>query len=113
MKRLDDNNDTVRLAALRAFAAFVGCLRHRSYDAALYKAHLEFMFRGLLVHLDDPQPDIQAAVAGVLDQTVPLSPTVLMAQIVAIRDKHREPKHCDALLARAEAAAAAAGAGAS
>lgn len=29
------------------------------YDYALYRAHTEALFKGLLVHLDDPSSDIQ------------------------------------------------------
>lgn len=30
-----------------------------NYDSDLYKLHLEAMFKGLLVHLDDPSASIQ------------------------------------------------------
>lgn len=29
------------------------------YDPTLHHAHIEMMYRGLLIHLDDPSPDIQ------------------------------------------------------
>lgn len=29
------------------------------YDRTLYKAHTEVLFKGLLLHLDDPSPHIQ------------------------------------------------------
>lgn len=29
------------------------------YDRTLYKAHTEVLFKGLLLHLDDPSPNIQ------------------------------------------------------
>ena len=32
------------------------------YDEGLYKAHLECMYSGLLVHMDDPETDTQLAV---------------------------------------------------
>ena len=30
------------------------------YDKSLYKAHSEAIFKSLLLHLDDPSPQIQA-----------------------------------------------------
>ena len=31
------------------------------YDCTLYKAHTEALFKGLLLHLDDPSPVIQVS----------------------------------------------------
>ena len=30
-----------------------------TYDSTLYRAHIEALYKGLLIHLDDPSPDIQ------------------------------------------------------
>lgn len=45
--------------------AYFDCFRE-GYDANFYRAHLEAIYRGLLVHLDDPEPKIQEAVLGKL-----------------------------------------------
>lgn len=34
------------------------------YDRTLYKAHTEVLFKGLLLHLDDPSPNIQVRREG-------------------------------------------------
>ena len=38
------------------------------YNVSLYSAHLEALYKGLLVHLDDPEARIQDAVLGKEDQ---------------------------------------------
>ena len=41
----------IKIVSVRAFPS--------DYDRDLYKLHLEAMFKGLLVHLDDPSASIQ------------------------------------------------------
>ena len=79
LKRMDDSSDEIRIATTKTLVAFIGlviltmiesdkyniyCLSlcsafpdHYCHD--LYKAHSEALFKGLLVHLDDPSKDIQ------------------------------------------------------
>ena len=45
------------------FQAYFGCFV-KEYDIGLYRAHLEAMYKGLLVHMDDPDINIQQAVLG-------------------------------------------------
>ena len=45
------------------FQAYFGCFMN-GYDVNLYRAHLEALYRGLLVHMDDPDTPIQEAVLG-------------------------------------------------
>lgn len=63
LKRLDDSSDDVRIAATDTFSAYFGCLC-KEYEVALYRAHLEEIFKGLLLHMDDPQEEVQMAVLG-------------------------------------------------
>ena len=63
LKRLDDAGDDVRIAAAETFSAYFGCLRPQ-YDVGLYRAHLEEIYKGLLIHLDDPNETIQLAILG-------------------------------------------------
>ncbi|CAN0214737.1 unnamed protein product [Lampetra fluviatilis] len=97
LKRLDDASDEVRIAAARCFSAWFGCVGG-DYDRGLYRAHLEFLYRGLLVHLDDPDAGIQAAVLDVLKQGGRVSPELLQQEVEAVKHKHRSPLHCDALV---------------
>uniref|UniRef100_S4RX24 Dynein axonemal assembly factor 5 n=1 Tax=Petromyzon marinus TaxID=7757 RepID=S4RX24_PETMA len=97
LKRLDDASDEVRIAAARCLSAWFGCVGG-DYDRGLYRAHLEFLYRGLLVHLDDPDAGIQAAVLDVLKQGGRVTPELLQQEVEAVKHKHRSPLHCDALV---------------
>ena len=63
LKRLDDSNDDVRIAVTDTWLAYLACFQD-DYQVALYRAHLEAMYKGLLIHLDDPDTRIQDAVLG-------------------------------------------------
>lgn len=65
LKRLDDSSDEVRLIVAKTFLAYFDCFES-GYDVGLYRAHLEAVYRGLLVHLDDPETSIQEAILGQL-----------------------------------------------
>lgn len=65
LKRLDDSSDEIRLTVSKTFLAYLDCFQ-KSYDVQLYKAHLEAMYKGLLVHLDDPDVKIQEAILGTI-----------------------------------------------
>ncbi len=63
LKRLDDSNDEIRVAVSKTFMTYFECFP-KDYHVSLYRAHLETLYRGLLVHLDDPDQKIQQAVLG-------------------------------------------------
>lgn len=63
LKRLDDSNDEIRITVAKTWLGYLDSFGGR-YDAGLYKAHVEAIYRGLLVHLDDPDPRIQEAILG-------------------------------------------------
>ncbi|XP_002740361.1 dynein axonemal assembly factor 5-like [Saccoglossus kowalevskii] len=96
LKRMDDSNDEVRVATARTFSAYFNCFQS-DYDASFYRAHLEEMYKGLLVHLDDPDPIIQDAVFDVLKQAASICPAMLQRQIDDVKHKHRIPKYCNHL----------------
>ena len=52
----------------------------------------------LLVHLDDADGAIQAAVFGALVPYCRLAPTHARKAVAAARDAHRHPGHCNRLL---------------
>ncbi len=65
LKRLDDSCDDIRVAMCKTFVAYFDCFKD-GYEVGLYRAHLEAIYQGLLVHLDDPEKRIQDAVYGKL-----------------------------------------------
>ncbi|XP_053327165.1 dynein axonemal assembly factor 5 [Spea bombifrons] len=101
LKRLDDASDEVRVTAAKTLSVWFKCI-HDDYDRTTYKSHLEFLYRGLLVHLDDPDTTIQATVFEVLKEGSVIYPSLLAQEIEAVRDKHRTATYCDRLLHRIE-----------
>lgn len=67
------------------------------YDRVLYAAHLEELYRSLLVHLDDREPNVQRAVHEALAAASRLDPSRLKAEIDRVRSKHRTAFYCDSL----------------
>jgi dynein assembly factor 5 len=60
---MDDSSDDIRRATCATLIVYFDCFES-GYNVALYRAHLEAMYKGLLVHLDDPEASIQEAVLG-------------------------------------------------
>uniref|UniRef100_A0A8C5QE17 Dynein axonemal assembly factor 5 n=1 Tax=Leptobrachium leishanense TaxID=445787 RepID=A0A8C5QE17_9ANUR len=97
LKRLDDASDEVRVAAAKTLSVWFKCINN-DYDRTTYKSHLEFLYHGLLVHLDDPDNGIQATVLELLKEASFVYPSLLVQEIEAVRHKHRTPAYCDQLL---------------
>lgn len=97
LKRLDDSSDEVRLAVAKTFVTYFSCFP-KEYDIGLYRAHLEALYRGLLVHMDDPDSAIQQAVLDVLKQAAVIHPPLLEQEVEAVKQKHRSLIFCDELL---------------
>lgn len=104
LKRLDDASDEVRTRACAPLASFFRCM---NYSAIWTEAHnfdktnYQYLLRGLLVHLDDPSPEIQSAIASVFETGMHVDPLVFAQEVVAVRERHRSPKLCDQLVAAA------------
>nr|XP_023666379.1 dynein assembly factor 5, axonemal isoform X1 [Paramormyrops kingsleyae] len=97
LKRLDDSSEEVRAEALGALGRWLSCLG-REYDPQAFQPHLELLFQQLLLHLDDPDGAVQDAVLEVLKSASTVHPALLRHNVEAVRDKHRNPSHCDRLL---------------
>ncbi|OCT64179.1 hypothetical protein XELAEV_18045280mg [Xenopus laevis] len=97
LKRLDDASDEVRVAAAKTLYQWFKCLPDE-YERTTYKGHLEFLYRGLLVHLDDPDASLQLIVLDLLKEGSAVCPSLLVQEIEAVRHKHRSPAYCDQLL---------------
>ncbi|KAM4631833.1 dynein axonemal assembly factor 5 [Discoglossus pictus] len=97
LKRLDDASDEVRTAAARTLSLWFKCI-NQEYERTTFKGHLEFIYRGLLVHLDDSDRSIQTTVLEVLKDGSAIYPSLLKEEIEAVQHKHRSPAYCDELL---------------
>jgi len=103
LKRLDDVDDVVRVSALQIFAAFFNNVKSRpdyEEEISTYRLHYEEMYKGLLIHMDDPQPSFQASVCSVLMECGCLFREELIRVVEAASHKHRTPKYCQQILER-------------
>nr|CAB3252295.1 HEAT repeat-containing protein 2 [Phallusia mammillata] len=97
LKRMDDSSDEIRVTITKTWGQFFKSFKP-GYDEQLYKAHLEAMYGGLLVHMDDPETNIQIAVQDVLKVGGVLSPTILCREIEKVKHKHRTQAYCNQLI---------------
>ena len=100
LKRLDDSNDAVRASGCRAIAALAtAAARPLDPGEGLAGTPGEFTIDTLLVHLDDPDAGLQAAVFESLQPYVRLFPAHARKALAVARAAHRHPGLCDRLLA--------------
>ena len=69
IKRLDDNSEEIRLLMIDTFKSYFQNIKTHhldKYDKVLYQAHLEAIYQGLIIHLDDPNPAIQENIRGII-----------------------------------------------
>ncbi|XP_065540500.1 dynein axonemal assembly factor 5 [Lathamus discolor] len=97
LKRLDDASSDVRLAAAHALTNWFKCLKDSDVKSAM-EGHIEFLYRELLIHLDDTDQNIQNAVLEVLKEGSSLYPELLVKEIEAVAHKHQTPAYCNQLL---------------
>ncbi|XP_067407014.1 dynein axonemal assembly factor 5 isoform X1 [Emydura macquarii macquarii] len=97
LKRLDDAAHDVRLAAAQALTNWFKCIRKDNRKSVL-KSNIEFLYRELLIHLDDLDQNIQRVVLDVLKEGSVLYPELLVKEIEAVEHKHRTPAYCNQLL---------------
>eukprot|EP00049_Salpingoeca_infusionum_P015144 m.290894 g.290894 ORF g.290894 m.290894 type:complete len:854 (+) comp15821_c0_seq2:292-2853(+) len=99
LKRLDDSNNDVRLEVCRCFIPYFGCMhKGDGYDVQLYRAHTEAIFSGMLIHLDDENPEMQQGVYAALEAAADVNP-VILAEFVkedAVKD-FRNRRMCQQL----------------
>ncbi len=64
LKRLDDSSDEIRNLILDIFDVYFKLLISKDYDKVLYQAHIQVIYQGLLIHLDDTNQNIQDKTFG-------------------------------------------------
>jgi hypothetical protein len=99
LKRLDDSNDAVRIAAC-------DCLRDLARavidPSDVRHGPTEHCVDALLVHCDDTDPRVQTAAYDATVSWGKLQPEYLKKQALAAKDKHRDPSRAKSLVAAAE-----------
>merc|ERR1712176_141804 len=97
LKRLDDSNDKVRAAVCEALTEFFKCMPP-SWSRSLY----EYILRTLFVHLDDPNPEIQQGIYGVLEAAVHQDYNTFLTEAQTAGGKSSHPRLCQELARLAE-----------
>lgn len=98
LTRLDDNEDDIRLMVTNVFLAYFDALNPRKYDVGLFRAHLEALYKGLVIHLDDQEVKIQKAVFDVLMTAGLLDKGLLITELERVMHKHRRQNYCKLLI---------------
>ncbi|XP_013008094.2 dynein axonemal assembly factor 5 [Cavia porcellus] len=106
LKRLDDVSNDVRMAAASALLTWLRCIQSAD-GKSYYQSSIQYLYRELLVHLDDPESAIQDAVLEVLKEGSMLFPDLLVRETEAVVHKHRSATYCEQLLQHVQATAAA------
>lgn len=70
LKRLDDVSTEVRLTAASTLLTWLQCVQSTE-GRAYYQSSIQYLYRELLVHLDDPERTIQDAILGKLMVLMP------------------------------------------
>ncbi|XP_072814359.1 dynein axonemal assembly factor 5, partial [Vicugna pacos] len=97
LKRLDDVSTEVRLAATSTLVTWLeraGKEGRKSCD----QGSIQYLYRELLVYLDDPESTVQDAVLEALKAGSALFPDLLVRETEAVLHKHRSPTYCEQLL---------------
>jgi len=97
LKRLDDSNDKIRVVVCDALQMFFKCMPP-NWSRSLY----EYILRTLFVHLDDPNPDIQEGIYGVLQIAINQDCAAFHKEAQAAAAKSAHPRKCEELLRIAE-----------
>ncbi|KAG8509815.1 Dynein assembly factor 5, axonemal [Galemys pyrenaicus] len=102
LKRLDDVSNEVRLVAASTLVSWLQCIRSDS-GKSYYQNNIQYLYKELLIYLDDPDSAIQDAVLEVLKAGSVLFPELLVRETEAVIHKHRSPTHCEQLLQHIQA----------
>lgn len=106
LKRLDDASNDVRMAAASTLLTWLRCIQS-SEGKSYYQSSIQYLYRELLIHLDDPESTIQDTVLEVLKEGSALFPDLLVRETEAVIHKHRSATYCEQLLQHVQATAAA------
>merc|ERR1711871_858336 len=99
LKRLDDSNDQVRRTVCATIADFFGAVGGSdNFSSTL----LGYMVDTLLIHLDDPEDDMQQAVLATLEAAIPRDANLIAKKARKAVSSHRDGQFAEALAAKAE-----------
>ena len=94
IKRLDDSNDEVRMQSCKALGAFMAAASPGAYSGTA----LDYTLDQLFIHLDDPDPAIQAVVYGMVIIGSTLNKDLVWKKAHENLATHRNTRMCDQLI---------------
>ena len=97
---MDDSNDDVRRTICATLATFF----QAPAEGAFSSTCVGYIIDTLLIHLDDPEEDMQRAVFGTLLAAVAVAPELVQKKATKARESHRDPEMAEELMARASEA---------
>lgn len=97
LKRLDDSNDTIRVAACHTLVQLHPWLS--AHPSLLEKNALRALACKVLVHMDDENLEVQEAACNVLQSLAALAPEVIQECAHAAKGVHRSTIYLEKVLA--------------
>lgn len=86
----------------RTICATIATFFQAPAEGAFSSTCVGYMVDTLLIHLDDPEEDMQKAVYGTLLAAIPVAPEIIKKKATKARESHRDPELADELVLRAE-----------
>ena len=97
LKRLDDSNDDVRRTICATIAMYFKAPAPGAFSSTCYG----YMLDTLLVHLDDPEEEMQVCVLDTLNAAIDMVPKLVAAKALKAVDSHRDGDMAEGLAQRA------------
>lgn len=99
LRRMEDGSNVVRVHACRAIGScMAACRTSEAFDERGLCPQLEKTVRVLMIHLDDPDPQVQEATLGVLKMLSEFDPGLAKSEVEQVRDKYRNQNQLAELL---------------
>ena len=98
LKRLDDSNDDVRRTICATIAVYFSAPAPGAFSSTCYG----YMIDTLLIHLDDPEEDMQKCVFATLEAAIEIVPQLVVAKATKAVDSHRDGEMAEELAEKAK-----------
>merc|ERR1719206_134462 len=93
---MNDTSNEVRILTAKTILIFFQSLPE-NYDKDFYKAHLEGLYKTMLLHMDDTDEEVQQSCYECLQGGATIHPGLLLRLVEAAMLKHRNKKLCEGL----------------
>lgn len=108
LERLDDAQDQIRIEITKSIIAFFTCKNVKNkkffkiyaffFQMGFSESILEYIVKGVFVHLDDQNEDIQMSIYNVLRFMAKLKPKLVLDEAKDSLKKFKYPRKCQELI---------------